>query len=69
MTKKQAIKKACRIVGSKKKLADAVGVTRQAVYLWIESQTPAARVRAVEAATGGQVTRYELRPDIYGKGS
>ena len=62
------LKKACKIVGSQNKLAKALGVSRQAVYQWMEGKVPAERVLAVEELTGGQVTRYDLRPDIYGKG-
>jgi DNA-binding transcriptional regulator YdaS (Cro superfamily) len=39
-------------------------ITCQAVSQWV--QVPAERCVAIEAATGGKVTRYELRPDIFG---
>lgn len=48
-------------------LAAAIGVTPQAVSQWIDrGRVPAERCIAVEIATGGQVTRYELRPDVFG---
>lgn len=47
-------------------LARRVGVTYQAVRKWEKSRTPAERCRAIERATGGQITRYELRPDVFG---
>lgn len=39
-------------------------ISSQAVSQW--ERCPAERVRALAAATGGQVTEAELRPDIYG---
>jgi len=35
--------------------------------MWKRRGVPAVRVLAVEEATGGAVTRHELRPDIYGE--
>lgn len=48
-------------------IAGHLGVTESAVRHWISGirRIPAERVLAVEHATGGEVTRYELRPDIY----
>jgi len=67
MDNKSGIERACIVLGGQVKLADALGVTPQAVYLWKKSgKVPAERVLAVEAATGGGVTRHELRPDIFG---
>jgi DNA-binding transcriptional regulator YdaS (Cro superfamily) len=58
------LRKAIEAAGTAAKLARAVGVTPQALGQWDEC--PPKRVLAVEAATNGAVTRYELRPDIYG---
>ena len=44
-------------------LAAYLGVTSQAVSQW--TRIPAERALTVEAATGGKVTRHELRPDLY----
>lgn len=61
------LERAIEIVGGQSKLARAVGTTPQAVHQWREKgRVPGERARAVELATGGQVTRYELRPDIFG---
>ena len=50
-------------------LADACGVKYQAIQKWRrQGKVPAERVLAVEAATGGKITRSQLRPDIYPKG-
>ena len=57
-----ATKRAISIVGSKV-LAREFGITRQAVEQW--DQIPAKRVLRVEELSG--VSRYELRPDIYGR--
>lgn len=57
--------RAARIVGSQKALADAVGLTEQAISKWKRGRVPAERVLAVESATGGKVSRHDLRPDLY----
>lgn len=38
-------------------------ITKQAIHQWRE--VPVERVLAVERATGGQVKKEQLRPDIY----
>jgi len=58
----KSLAKAINRAGSAAKLARMVGVSRQAVDQWVE--VPPRRVLQVEAVTG--VSRYELRPDIYG---
>lgn len=64
------IEKAVFIVGSQTKLANLVGVTPQSVQQWcVKGVVPARRVIAVEQATDGQVTRYELAPELYPKES
>lgn len=45
-----------------KRLAEAIKIKQPSVSAW--RQVPAERVLAVEAVTG--VSRYDLRPDIYG---
>jgi len=57
------VKRACDVVGGIDALADKLGCTRQAVYQW--DAVPRGRVLEIEEATGRQVTRTELRPDIY----
>ncbi|MFO1351883.1 MAG: Cro/CI family transcriptional regulator [Gammaproteobacteria bacterium] len=46
--------------------AKQVGVTHQAVSKWRRFGVPAERAMQIEIATGGAVTRQELRPDIFG---
>lgn len=47
--------------------AQALGVSQGLVSHWVtgRARIPAERVLTIEAATGGQVTRHELRPDLY----
>lgn len=49
-------------------LAEKIGVVQSAVSNWRtrNSGVPAERCIAIEQATDGAVTRYDLRPDIFG---
>ena len=58
-----ALGRAVAEVGGVAALARAINVTPQAVSQW--DKVPAERVLAVEKATGGKVTRQDLRPDLY----
>lgn len=61
-----ALQKAVEIAGGKAALARTVGVTYQAVQQWVASgRCPPTRVLAIEKATRGEVSRHDLRPDIY----
>ena len=62
IAKEKAVREGSRRHGSLRKLAEKLGVTSQAISQW--SEVPAKRVLAFEVETG--VSRYELRPDIYG---
>lgn len=46
-------------------IAKGLGITVQAVSAW--ERIPAARCLAVEALSNGGVTRYQMRPDIFGE--
>ena len=67
MAKKRdtALEMAIEVVGGVVALADELGISKQAVSGW--GQCPADRVLQVEAATKGRVSRYRLRPDIFGR--
>ncbi len=58
----RAVEEAVRREGSLRRVAERLGVTRQAMQQWVA--VPVKRVLALEAISG--VSRYDLRPDIYG---
>lgn len=61
MTPEQALQKAIKSAGSKRKLALQIGIAAQNLTHW--KRVPAERVLSVEKITG--VAREVLRPDIY----
>jgi len=62
-----ALREVIRILGSQAELARRVGVSLQAVHQWVKADSvPAHRVILVETICEGVVTRYQLRPDIFG---
>lgn len=76
---KEALSRAVKIAGGQVALAAAIRarmtdskVTQAFVHKWLNSKSQRGRVppaeycRAIEAATGGQITRYDLRPDVFG---
>ena len=67
-TPNQAIQQAVNIVGGQTRLASALNVKQQNVWVWLRlaKKVPAERCAAIERATGGKVTRYDLRPDVFG---
>lgn len=66
-TQKSFISKAAEIVGGISSLASICEVSPPAVFKWIEkNRAPADRCIQIEKATKGQVTRYQLRPDVFG---
>ena len=58
-----ALERAIVQVGGVAALARAINVTPQAVSQW--DRVPAERALAVEKATDGKISRYDLRPDLY----
>ena len=58
-----ALDRALKVVGGPAALAKELGIKSQAVSQW--RMVPDRRVIAVESAVGCEVTRYELRPDLY----
>lgn len=60
------LQRAVKIVGGQSALGRAVGVSQQAVWNWLRMpQVPAEYAPKIEAATDGQVTRSDLRPDLW----
>lgn len=61
------LKMAADEVGGVGALARKVGVSQSAVSNWsARGRVPAERCVAIEKATDGNVTRHDLRPDIFG---
>lgn len=62
-------KRATEILGPLSTIADLCGVTSSAVQQWglPNRRVPAEHCVKIEQATGGKVTRYELRPDVFGE--
>ncbi|MBS7696250.1 MULTISPECIES: YdaS family helix-turn-helix protein [unclassified Chelatococcus] len=63
-----SLQRAIEIVGSQSKLAKMIGVRSQAAIsraLLGEVKLSAELAVAVEAATAGQVPRWQLRPDLW----
>jgi DNA-binding transcriptional regulator YdaS (Cro superfamily) len=60
------LEKAIKIVGSQYRMAKILGKRQSVIWYWLKSGHVSAEfVIPIEQATGGQVTRHELRPDIY----
>lgn len=62
-----ALEKAIEAAGGARKLAKAIGVTSMTISHWKTRGVPAERAVQVENAVHGKVTRYQLRPDLFGK--
>ena len=65
---KEPLKIAVQAVGGQSALARAINARQQDVWYWLNvgKAVPAEYCRAIEAATGGKITRYQLRPDVFG---
>ena len=63
MRKDRALQEAIREAGGVAALARALDIKTQSISGW--TRCPADRAIDVEVATGGKVTRYELRPDVF----
>lgn len=63
-TNKSPIQRAVVKAGGTSALARACGVTPQAVSRWLGNRAPAERCALIEQCSG--VSRYELRPDVFG---
>jgi len=61
------IEKTISLFGSQRAFGEAIGVRQQHVCYWLHKskKIPPEYVLAIERATNGEVTRHELRPDIY----
>lgn len=62
------LSKAIELCGSQTELARRIGgrVRTGHLYHWLRAKVPAEHCAAIEQATDGKVTRYDLRPDVFG---
>jgi DNA-binding transcriptional regulator YdaS (Cro superfamily) len=65
----KALKAAIKAAGGQTALARKIGKQQGHVAKWLhrDKKVPAKMCAAIEAATNGEVTRYELRPDVFGE--
>jgi DNA-binding transcriptional regulator YdaS (Cro superfamily) len=63
----RALSKAIELVGGQVALSKKLGVTQQTISYWLTTskKVPAEFAKPIEEATGGTVTRKQLRPEIY----
>lgn len=61
------LEKAINLANGQSELARKCGISQQKISYWLRKakRVPAEHVISIERATGGRVTRHELRPDIY----
>jgi DNA-binding transcriptional regulator YdaS (Cro superfamily) len=61
------VKTASALLGGQSALAKVIGCTAPTVNQWVKRHRPVPRrfAVAIERATGGKVTRQNLRPDDY----
>ena len=67
----EALDRAIAILGSQEALAAALGIKSPSISGWRRrGRVPTERERcaAIERATDGKVTRFDLRPDVFGHG-
>jgi len=61
------LNKVVEIMGSQGEIARKLGISSQGVAQW--DFCPPNRARQLEYLTKRKVTRYQLRPDVFGDGS
>ena len=60
----RGVRAAIKQFKNKAALAEALGISRSAITQW--DRVPVTRVLQIEKLSGGEVTRHQMRPDIYG---
>lgn len=59
------MEKVIKYFGSQVKTAAALGVKQGHLWYWMKKGVPIKRAIQIEKATRGQITRKQLRPDIF----
>lgn len=71
MTMLEALERAVELAGGQSELARRIGgtVKQQHVHYWLKVMGKISEKHAIaaELAVDGQVTRYQLRPDVFGR--
>jgi len=64
----QALHQALRYFGNQARMANALSESQQTVSYWVRAgRAPERACIPIERATEGAVTRYALRPDVFGR--
>lgn len=64
----KALDKVITILGSQSALARKLNLQQPSVNSWkLRGKIPAEKCRTIEKMVKGEVTRYEMRPDVFGK--
>jgi len=70
----KALNEAVKLAGGQAALARAmqnrgrINVRQQHIWKWLQKgRVPAEYAMTIEGITGGAVTRYDLRPDVFGQ--
>ncbi len=66
MTPRAALEKIIKRAGSKSAVARHCKVVPPAVAYWVKTRIPANRAVQLEQISGGEITRHDLRPDLFG---
>jgi DNA-binding transcriptional regulator YdaS (Cro superfamily) len=62
-----ALDEAIKLAGGLTALGKKIGSKPQVVSNWRTRGIPPERCADIESATGGRITRQQLRPDIFGR--
>jgi len=60
------LRKACKIAGGQAALGRLIGRNQSTIWNWLQNGIPSDDCPAVEKAVKGEITRYDLRPDVFG---
>lgn len=68
MSSVESLERACRVCGSQIELATRLGISSPSISEWKRrGRVPVERCPDIERATAGQITRHDLRPDVFGE--